>query len=257
VITPPHPTRRRVLLSLLVLAAALVLAVPLAWASHQFTDVPNSNAFHAEITALAGAGITSGKTCEPPGTPPTFCPNEPVVRQAMAAFLNRGLGRIAQEVVGEPGVPDVPEFDFATVVTEDMVVPGVGGTQAVKVDAWATIDEDVVDSCEISATIVQDIGTPSEAAGGVQITRAETEADDPNVDVTVHATSAFRTSSGSHTYSLLLGDFNCDVTDTSINVTQASVIVTTYPFDANGGVSTLGGGGGSKSWREDMVRGDG
>lgn len=245
--------RRRALLA--ALAGALVAAVPVAWASHEFTDVPNSNPFHAEISALSDAGITSGKTCDPPGTPPTFCPQEPVVRQSMAAFLNRGLGRIAQETVAN--APDVPAFGTVTVVEEDMTVPGVAGSQAVKVEAWATIDDVISDSCEISATIVQDLGTAGETPGFTQFARAEIEGANTDVDFTIHAASAFRTSSGAHTYSLVLGDFDCDVPDMTIAVAEAAVIATTYPFDQSGGATTLGGAAASRSWREEMARSEG
>jgi hypothetical protein len=132
---PSRRVKRRYLFGLAALVAALGVAVPLAWASHGFTDVPDANPFHTEISNLAGSGITAGKTCVPPGTPPTFCPNEPVVRQSMAAFLNRGLGRVGY---------DPPAGALVLPVNGDAVVLGsvtlniggaAGGTQFVKVDA--------------------------------------------------------------------------------------------------------------------------
>ena len=76
--------------------AATVVAVPVALASDLFTDVPDANPFHNDIGAIARAGITQGKTCVPPGTPPTYCPGENVTREAMAAFMHRGFGRVAE-----------------------------------------------------------------------------------------------------------------------------------------------------------------
>jgi hypothetical protein len=138
-----HPRRRLKLrwLGLVAPLAALVVAVPLAWASHQFTDVPNANPFHNEIGNLAGAGITAGKTCVPPGTPPTFCPDEPVVRQAMAAFLNRGFGRAAYQASSALLVPT--DGNSIVVGSITLSIGGApGGTQFVKVDAavgtWIT-----------------------------------------------------------------------------------------------------------------------
>ena len=65
----------------------LVLGIPLgAWASHQFTDVPDSNVFHADISWLADAGVTKG--CNPPAND-RFCPSDPVTREQMAAFMHR------------------------------------------------------------------------------------------------------------------------------------------------------------------------
>lgn len=130
---------RRKLLVLAALGAALVAAVPLAWASHQFTDVSNAHPFHDQIGAIAGAGITGGKNCVPPGTPPTYCPDEPVVRQAMAAFLSRGLGRVAYGDGGgaQQTLPVFPsEIDIAVLIVD---VPGIPGqTQFVKLDAAVT-----------------------------------------------------------------------------------------------------------------------
>jgi S-layer homology domain len=70
--------------------AALILAVPIAVsASHIFSDVPTSNTFHTSISTLYGARITGGCGSG------KYCPNDPVTRGQMAAFLVRGLGRVA------------------------------------------------------------------------------------------------------------------------------------------------------------------
>jgi hypothetical protein len=71
------------------IGAALAVSIPLTvWASHQFTDVPTGHPFHGQISAVADAGITTGF---PDGG---FHPGDPITRQAMAAFLERGLGRV-------------------------------------------------------------------------------------------------------------------------------------------------------------------
>jgi hypothetical protein len=62
--------------------------IGLVLASHQFTDVPNSNPFHGDISAIADAGVTSG--CGGG----KFCPDRNVTRAEMAAFMNR-LGALA------------------------------------------------------------------------------------------------------------------------------------------------------------------
>ena len=76
------PRRKRVAAVLLALAA---VAIPAAWASDRFTDVPDSHLAHDEISTIARAGITRG--C----SPTRFCPDDPVTRQAMALFLARTL----------------------------------------------------------------------------------------------------------------------------------------------------------------------
>ena len=47
--------------ALLAMGLGVVLAFPLAAvASHRFSDVPTSNLFHDDITALADSGVTTG-----------------------------------------------------------------------------------------------------------------------------------------------------------------------------------------------------
>ena len=52
----------------------------------RFTDVPMNAQFFAEVEALAESGITLGCTAT------TFCPDAPLTRRQMAAFLARALG---------------------------------------------------------------------------------------------------------------------------------------------------------------------
>lgn len=73
---------RRPARAAILLVVALALA-PVAMAGDRFSDVPNSNTFHANINNIAAAGITSG--CGDG----KYCPNEYVTREQMAAFLNR------------------------------------------------------------------------------------------------------------------------------------------------------------------------
>jgi hypothetical protein len=67
-------------------AAAVVALSGTVVAATAFDDVPPSHPFHEDITWLAGTGITSGY---PDGG---YHPNDPVTRQAMAAFLRRLAG---------------------------------------------------------------------------------------------------------------------------------------------------------------------
>ena len=66
-------------------AIALVLvSLPLAGqAASRFIDVPSDNPFAADIEWLEARGITKGCTAT------EFCPNDPVTREQMAAFLHR------------------------------------------------------------------------------------------------------------------------------------------------------------------------
>jgi hypothetical protein len=126
---------RRVRLGLGILAAAAIVAVPAAWAIHDFTDVPDASPFHGDISAVKNAGITSGKTCVPPGTPPTYCPGEPITREAMAAFVHRGFSRAALGSSAETDLATQP--DFTEVSTLTINTGGVaGGTGFVVVTAY-------------------------------------------------------------------------------------------------------------------------
>jgi hypothetical protein len=112
----------------------LAVAVPIAWASHIFTDVPDASPFHGDISAVQYAGITGGKTCVPPGTPPTYCPQESITREAMAAFVHRGFARVAYGgtslfPLSNTGTP----VNIATITLDIGGVPG--GFQFVKLDA--------------------------------------------------------------------------------------------------------------------------
>lgn len=73
------------------MAAFLVRALGLSAGDHPgFSDVPGQSTFVDDIERLATAGITRG--CNPPGNT-RFCPEDPVTRGQMAAFLDRaGLG---------------------------------------------------------------------------------------------------------------------------------------------------------------------
>jgi hypothetical protein len=127
--------KRRVRFGLGVLAVAGIVAVPIAWASHDFTDVPDASPFHGDIAAVKRAGITSGKTCVPPGTPPTYCPGEPITREAMAAFVHRGFSRAALAVNSE--IPIAEDPNFTEISTLTINTGGVaGGTGFVVLNAF-------------------------------------------------------------------------------------------------------------------------
>ena len=82
----PRPSRP-ILLTILV-TALLALPMGIVLASHQFSDVPDSNPFHGDIDALVDSGVTAG--CGGG----RYCPKAAVTREQMAAFMNR-LGALA------------------------------------------------------------------------------------------------------------------------------------------------------------------
>jgi hypothetical protein len=89
---PRFKRPRKAVLAVMITAA---LAFPLGvLASHQYSDVPDSNPFHADITAITNAGVTTGCGSG------KYCPSAFVTREQMAAFMNR-LGALG---AGKPPV---------------------------------------------------------------------------------------------------------------------------------------------------------
>ena len=217
----------------------VLLGVPSALAIHDFTDVPNASPFHSAISAVKAAGITAGKTCVPPGTPPTYCPTEDITREAMAAFVQRGMGRIEQDT--DTDSTNLPEVGTVVELLQgDMIVGGVSGTQYVLVHGWYSVDTTgtIGGSCEFRSQIHMDEGLPTSAVSDAQFT--EVEANDGDIDTTIHITYAFIAASGVHNFAIKANIFNpTDCTTTSVagyEVDESGIIITTYPFnqDANG-----------------------
>jgi hypothetical protein len=77
----PRFKRPRAIVIAVVLTA--LLAFPLGVLATVYSDVPDSNPFAADITAITNAGVTTG--CGGG----KYCPLDNVTRQEMAAFMNR------------------------------------------------------------------------------------------------------------------------------------------------------------------------
>ena len=127
-------------LILLVSAAMLGAAVafPLGViASHQFTDVPTSSTYHADIDAIRDAGITSG--C----APGKYCPKDFVTREQMAAFLNR-LGALQAgktPVVNADKVDGRDARDLTYVIDNEKNV-----NQLIEFGTWGTFEQVTIDA---------------------------------------------------------------------------------------------------------------
>jgi hypothetical protein len=130
--------------------AILIVGVPLVTlASDTFTDVPDTNTFHAQINAIALAGITTG--CGPG----IYCPADPVSREQMAGFMHRGFGRVASDTGSSITVPN------ATLVTvaETTITPGIpggavpGANGFLLVNGSVTLYEGNPDNCICSISV--------------------------------------------------------------------------------------------------------
>jgi hypothetical protein len=143
---------RRLALGAIALAA---IAIPLALASDRFMDVPNNNPHHDDISAIAGAGVTTG--CGPG----LYCPDEPVLREQMASFLRRGIGRVA---LGDltPMMSGSGGFPGGTASWSYTITPGLpmnalpGARGFIKVEAVITVRNDVGIKCQIVGNVLLD-----------------------------------------------------------------------------------------------------
>ena len=205
------------------LGAALVVAVPLAWASHQFNDVPDANPFHDDISAIAGAGITAGKTCVPPGAPPTYCPGEGITREAMAAFVHRGFGRVGGDFLPLGEVP--ADISVPTGWTLDLTAGGVpGNTGFVKIDAEVGIANFDASTLFFNADLNVDGVDAMDDLGYETVPPGETG--------NIGLTAAVPVSTGAvHTVSVELGGGG----DNGLAFADGTVTATYYPFGSTGG----------------------
>lgn len=103
----------------LVVVSALIGGVSGVLASHNFTDVGSGHPFHDEISAVADAGIALGFEDN------TYRPGNPVLRQSMAAFLERGVGRVGEGTGTSDLVPG-----WVDVVAEVTIEAGAAGSGA-------------------------------------------------------------------------------------------------------------------------------
>jgi hypothetical protein len=224
--------RRRLLV---VGVAALMLALPLAVsASHIFSDVPTSSTYHTTTSRLVGAGITGG--CGGG----KYCPNDPVTRGQMAAFLNRGLGR-AMEASGLteddhwasllPTGLGAPAVDYLT------IGGGAGGTAHVLVQGnlAAFTDEAGVCPCEIVIALLSEVGEISTI--GFQMIGTDPSPSQSYYEASASISHLFTVPSGTLVGFALLAQITPTTNPSLANVADAffSLQATYVPFTANGG----------------------
>lgn len=141
-------SRSRRLMSTIALIFALAIpAVVLA--SDQFGDVPNSNPFHDDISAIALAGITTG--CGGGN----FCPTGTLTRQQEAAFIHRASGRVgADDAFGLAVAPATDVAVAALTITTGLPGGTVAGANGfLKIDGTVSLYETVADGCDCFASI--------------------------------------------------------------------------------------------------------
>jgi hypothetical protein len=214
---------------------ALMLAVPVAVsANHLFSDVPTSNTYHTTVARLAGAGLTGG--CGGG----KYCPNAAVTRGQMAAFLNRGLGRGAQEA----GTTEDDDWallmgsspDLFPAVTYLTVGGGTGGTALVLVNGAisVTTNEAGVCPCDLRMALISEIGEISPISSTVIADLASP--DDGTRRGTVSMSYLFTVPSGTEVGFAILAIILPTLTPSPENIaeTDLSLQATYVPFAADG-----------------------
>ncbi|HWP42815.1 MAG TPA: S-layer homology domain-containing protein, partial [Blastocatellia bacterium] len=90
-----------------------------------FLDVPQSDIFYTFIGKLSARGVTSG--CGGGN----YCPNQPVLRDQMAAFILRALGEFNPPTPAQQRFSDVPPtnifYNFIDRLAELQITSGCGG----------------------------------------------------------------------------------------------------------------------------------
>ncbi|HET9528736.1 MAG TPA: LamG-like jellyroll fold domain-containing protein, partial [Blastocatellia bacterium] len=98
---------------------ALGMPNPPEPAQQRFADVPPSNPFYRFIEQMAVLGITQGCDAD------NYCPDDPVLRDQMAAFIIRALGIINPPQPAQQNFIDVPPTNFFFASIEQMRLRGI------------------------------------------------------------------------------------------------------------------------------------
>lgn len=151
--------KRWVRIAMIVGVTALVVAPLTAIASHSFTDVPDSNIFHADIEWLADAGVTKG--CNPPSNT-QFCPKDNVTREAMSAFMRR----FAKYIDAEDGSP--AQADNATTADNADTLDGKEGS-AYTNPAVVDLNDNVSLAAGVATTELAELTITLPSGSGVAI----------------------------------------------------------------------------------------
>lgn len=114
-----RPRRLRNVSITTVIALVLTTAVStVVIAAHTFpVDVPDDNTFHNDIAWLAANDVTRG--CNPPDND-AFCPEDPVTREQMSAFIHRfagSFGSVGDQVTDTSDPVTVDSTDFVELAT--------------------------------------------------------------------------------------------------------------------------------------------
>jgi S-layer homology domain len=140
--------------TILVGVAAFAIGIPLGvvFAGATFSDVPPSNPFYNDITALANSGVTGG--CGGG----KFCPKDTVTREQMAAFMNR-LGALSPTKTPVVNADKVDGLDSTVLLLGTAPIPA--GTTVTGYDSYdyavVADNQDVIVSVQLPAPAPVDL----------------------------------------------------------------------------------------------------
>ncbi len=243
--------RKTIMVAVVSAVVGALVAVPVAvYASHSFTDVPDSNTFHEDIGWLASVGVTKG--CNPPANT-EFCPKDNVTREQMAAFLRR---------LAEGRVVDANTASAAKVATKALEADSLNGLSAGEIAPRASFN--VTDDAPngLDFTLPTNITAPAPGilllSGGVDVVntvndhkyQCELELDNQHVDGSLRimhldgATGSSQEEDCATSSALVVdaGDYIVDLevrfVDEASILSEASIWVLWVPLDAVGSIPT-------------------
>jgi hypothetical protein len=212
-------------LALVAVMAAAVGAGTAVWAAHRFSDVDDTHPFHDEIALLGDACVAGGF---PDGT---FRPTNVVTRQAVAAFLARGLSRV--EVADGPDA-FLPGNDTGavtepmTLATVDIHTPDVPDCeQYVQLTGQATvaIHEEQLTAClAIACNVELELVDDEDNVVGITRTRFVTDWAAHSLAVTAVVAAP----GGTGTYELQVRTWHLDALAGVVG--DVRLVATTHPF---------------------------
>ena len=196
------------------MAAFLTRALDLAPTTATFDDT-SGHVFESDISALAGAGITKG--CNPP-TNGLFCPDAPVTRGQMAAFLTRALDL----------APTIATFDDTSGHVFESDISALAGAGITKGCNPPTNDlfcpDDLLTRGEMATFLVR--ADVTEAPASPTTTTVQTSTSTVATTVTTSPRSTTSTSTSTPTTS---SSTSSTSTSTSTTSTTSSTTTTTPP----------------------------
>jgi hypothetical protein len=191
-------TTGKVAIAVLVTTA---VAVPTSvWAVTSFSDVPTSHPFYKEISAVAGAGIAQGFGDG------TYRPAIDITRQAMAAFMERGVGRAVSNSASGFVIPGDGKEIGAVTMDAGATGSGTGGFVHVSGSVWAFSSSSTTALCPCTVQVsLFDSGYP-QTSSRLQVPRLP-DGDGASDAMTVETVLPIQGDS-THRYSLVVEGIN-------------------------------------------------